>query len=268
MGKPKAPPLPDPRDTASASTGTNIGTAIANTNLGNVDQVGPTGNLTYDQTGTYVYNDPFTGDSYDIPQYTATTSLTPEQQAIFDANQEAQLGLGQTAASQAEFLRDYLGNIEPFDTSSIESHLGELADQRLAPRFERDRASLEQRLANQGLAPGSAAWNEEMRSFNEGKNDAYNNLALQGRGQAFQELQAARNQPINEITALLSGSQVSAPSFTMNQPSNIPTTDVAGLINENYNQRFSNYQSQSNSRNQLLGGLFGLAAGGLSGGFV
>ncbi|PII38583.1 hypothetical protein T190_18770 [Sinorhizobium meliloti CCBAU 01290] len=41
MGKQKAPSPPDPNKTASAQTATNIGTAIANQTLGNVNQVTP-----------------------------------------------------------------------------------------------------------------------------------------------------------------------------------------------------------------------------------
>jgi hypothetical protein len=78
MGKPDAPAPPDPRQTAQASTSTNVGTAIANTMMGNVTQVGPGGRLDYDQTGTFNWSDPYTGQTYEIPRFTATTSMSPE----------------------------------------------------------------------------------------------------------------------------------------------------------------------------------------------
>ena len=46
MGKKSAPKAPDPRQTAAASTSTNIGTAIANAMLNNPDYVGPDGSTT------------------------------------------------------------------------------------------------------------------------------------------------------------------------------------------------------------------------------
>jgi len=46
--------------------------------------------------------------------------------------------------------------------------------------------------------------------------------------------------------------------------SNIPTTDIAGLINTNFSQQLGNYQQSSQNFNSLMGGLFGLA-GGLGG---
>ncbi len=41
-----APEAPDPKQTASAQTATNIGTAVANNVMGNANQVTPDGNLT------------------------------------------------------------------------------------------------------------------------------------------------------------------------------------------------------------------------------
>lgn len=261
MGKPAPPPPPDPKDTAAAATGTSVGTAIANTELGNVNQVGPTGSLTYSQSGTSTYTDPYTGQTYEIPNYTATTTLTPEQQAIFDSTQAAQSSLGQTAAQQAAYLQEYMAQPADFDTAAVEEYLFGLGTDRLNPQFEQERAAMETRLANQGLTPGSAAWEAEMANFGQRQNDAYNQLALTGRSQALNEMMMQRNQPINEIMALLSGSQIAMPNFAMNQPSTIPTTDTAGLINANYTQTYDQYLAQLQQQQNLLGGLFGFGAG-------
>ena len=56
------------------------------------------------------------------------------------------------------------------------------------------------------------------------------------RNAALQEQYAPRNQPINEITSLLSGSQVQSPNFINTPGSQIATTDVGGLINQNFQQ--------------------------------
>lgn len=259
MCAPKAPTPPDPRETSAAQTGTNIGTAIANNTMGMVNQNTPDGSLTYDQTGTYNYTDPYTGQSYDLPQYTANTTLSPEQQAIADQNNAAKLNLSSLANERSDFLRDYLPGTEAA-TDQIDSKLYELGAKRLDPRFEQERSALQTRLANQGIGIGSEAYNAEMDRFGQTKNDAYNQLMLQGRGQAASEV----NMPINQITALLSGSQVQNPNVSMMQPQGAATTDVAGLINQNYNQRYQNYANDP--RRGLMGGLFGLGASAISGG--
>jgi hypothetical protein len=265
MGKSSPPPPPDPRQTSAAQTGTSVATALANANLQNVNQITPNGNLTYSQSGTYQFKDPYTGQSYDIPQFTATQTLSPDQQKLYDLNNQTQQNLGQIGVDQSSKIGSLLNT--PFDpataNAAVENKIDALGAARLDPQFARSEDALRTKLANQGIQPGSAAWNAEMTQFQQGKNDAYNQLFLSGNQQAFQQAQATRNQPINEITALMSGSQVSPPNYVNTSQPTIPTTDNAGIINSNYNQQLQNYQIEQQQRNALLGGLFGLGAAGV-----
>ena len=259
MGKPDAPTPPAPQTTAAASTATNVGTAIANANLSNVNQVTPNGSLNYSQSGTYKWTDPYTGQSYDIPQYTATTTLSPDQQNLLDLNNQTKTNLSQIGVDQSAKIGSLLSS--PFSVNqAIEDKIDSLGRARLDPQFAKESDALDVKLRNQGLQPGSAAWNAAMTQFQQGKNDAYNQLYLNGSQQAFSQSLAERNQPINEITALMSGSQVSNPTFQNTNEPTIPTTDVAGIINNNYQQQYQNYQSQMQNYNQIMGGLFGTGA--------
>ena len=94
MGKPSAPEPPNPYATAGAATSTNVATAIANANLNNVNQVTPQGNLDYSNTSNYNFTDPVSGQSYSIPQFTATQTLTPQGQATLNQSQGAQIQSG------------------------------------------------------------------------------------------------------------------------------------------------------------------------------
>lgn len=261
MGKKSsdAPAPPDPRETSKAQTDISVATALANAALGNVNQVGADGStLKYDQTGSYTYRAPYTGVSYDLPALTATQSLSKPAQRIYDTNQKTQQNFADIGNQQSEFLRDYMGEPWQADTSDIESRLFDLGSRTLDPKFANQRADLQTQLSNQGIKLGSAAYDRAMSEMQEGQNSAYNDLALRGRGQAFQELQAQRNQPINEISALMSGSQVSMPNYGVNQQSRIPTTDNAGLINNAYQQSLAAWQQNQANKNGLLGGLFQL----------
>jgi len=87
------------------------------------------------------------------------------------------------------------------------------------------------------------------------------NAQNMSRNQYMNEQYALRNQPINEISSLLSGSQISNPNF-VNTPNNqIPTTDVAGLINNRFSQDMDIYKQESANQNALMGGIFGLMGG-------
>ena len=261
MGKKNndAPEAPDPRETSAAQTGTNVGTAIANTMMGNVNQIGADGSsLTYEQTGEFSFTDPYTKKTYTIPTSTATQKLSEPAQQLYDTNQATQQNLADTSLAQSSFLQDYLGEPWQADTSDIESHLFELGANTLDPKFQKQQSDLQTQLSNQGIKLGSAAYDRAMGELRGTQNDAYNNLALNGRSQAYNELQSQRNQPINEITALLSGSQVSMPNYTTNAPANIATTDNAGLINNAYNQELSAWQQNKANSGSFMGGLFQL----------
>jgi hypothetical protein len=269
MGKPKAPKAPDPKDTSAAATGTSVGTAIANTMMGNVNQVGPDGSLTYGQTGTYDWTDPFTNKTYKLPTFTATTSLSANGQKLYDTNQQTQGNLAEMGRDQSAFLRDYLGQNREIlgPDEAMRSRYEDALMERMRPRQEQDRASMETRLANQGIGLGSRAYSAAERDYSSAVNDArLGAIGAAGDEQArdFSVRSAARSQPINEIMALLSGSQVTVPNFGMNQPSTIPTTDNAGLINANYDQKMGAYNAKMGQWNSTMGGLFGMGAALLS----
>lgn len=265
MGKPSAPTPPDPKQTSAAQTGTSVATALANSSLNNVNQVGPEGSKTYSQSGTYKFTDPYTNQTYDIPNYTQTTSLSPEQQKLYDLNNQTQQNLGNIGVQQSDKIGSLLNT--PFDPATankaVEDKIYALGSARLDPRFARESDALNTQLANQGIQPGSAAWKAQMEQFGQTKNDAYNQLSLNGNQQAFQQAQATRNQPINEVTALMSGSQVSQPNFGATPQTTIPTTDNAGLINQSFNQQQQQYQMQTQQQNAIFGGLMGLGAAGV-----
>ncbi|WP_197486917.1 tail fiber domain-containing protein, partial [Rhizobium bangladeshense] len=74
-----------------------------------------------------------------------------------------------------------------------------------------------------------------------------------------------RNQPLNEISALMSGSQVNQPNYVNSPTTQLPTVDQAGLINENYNQKMGQYNQEVARSNAAMGGLFGLGSALLGG---
>ncbi len=266
MGKssPPAPQPPDPKETSAASTGTNVATSVANAMLGNVNQVTPDGSLNYSQTGNYSWTDPYTSKTYDVPTFTATQTLSPEQERLRQTGLSTQQNLAETARDQSGFLKDYLAQPVKLDNEAAESRLFELGSKRLDPMYAREEESARARLMNSGIREGSAAWNSEMERFGNQKNDAYNSLMLSGRQQAMQELLSERNQPINEITALMSGSQVSQPNFVPTNMPTIPTTDNAGIINQDYQNRLGAYNSQvqqQQAKSAQMGGLFGSVLG-------
>jgi len=263
MCAPKAPKPPDPKDTSAAQTGTSVATSIANTLLQNVNQVGADGStLTYNQTGSNSFTDPYTGKTYSLPTFTATQKLSQPAQAIYDTTQGAQQNMATAAKNLSGNVTGSLSQPWNADTSAIESRLFDLGSKTLDPKFAQQKADLQTQLSNQGIKLGSDAYTRAMTDLSNTQGQSYNDLALRGRGQAFSELQAQRNQPLNELSALLSGSQVSMPNYNPNTPTAIPTTDNAGLINKNYADQLDAWKTNSANMGSLFqnaiqfGGLF------------
>src|SRR6187399_2814862 len=211
------PAPPNPAQTAAAQTGTNVSTAVANSFLGNMNQITPDGMLRFDPTDTYSWSDPSTGATYNLPRFTSTQLLSPAQQGIHDLGVQSKTNLAGLAANQSGMLRDVYGR--PIDTSggpsagdpnalggfnfsdtygnaddfsSDRARVEEAMYQRLEPQLQRDRGQLEARLADQGIKIGSPAYQAAMDQFGRQLTDT--RLGITEKGLA--EQQAGFNQAL------------------------------------------------------------------------
>jgi hypothetical protein len=250
------PPAPDPVATANAQTASNKATSTTQQELNSTNQVTPQGNLTYAQSGTFADG---------TPQFTATTTLSPEQQKLYDQQTATQGKIGNIASNQADSIGNLLSTPVDLSNDAMQKSLFDLGSKRLDPQFARDWDSQETTLMNRGIMPGSDQYTQAQDAFNRSKNDAYDQLALTGQGQAAQLALQARNQPINEITALMSGGQVSMPNFGSTPQSSVANTDVAGITQQGYQNSLLPWQTQTNYNNAMMGGLFGLGGAALGG---
>ncbi len=253
------PPAPDPAAQIAAQGKSNRETAIAQAQLNQVNQLTPYGSLTYEQIGT---------QEDGTPKFQATTALSEAQQGLLGQQEQFgglvnQLGIGQT-----ERLAGHLD--APVDLSNEATEAAIL--ERYKPRFEEREAEgrdrLETLLIGKGLRPGSEAYDREVRNFSRSTGDSYNQLLLDARRQAVQEALTARNQPINEITALMSGGQVSQPGFQSTPQTGIEGVDVAGINQQDFRNQMGLYNQKQSQRNAMMGGLAGLGGAALQGGWM
>jgi hypothetical protein len=248
---------PDPKVTAEAQTGMNRDTALTQQLVNQTDQVGPEGSLTYSQNGSnsFVGAD---GRPVVVPKFTATTSLSPTGQVIHDTGQQTQVNLANIGRDQSAKIGSILGTNVNLNNDAIEGRLMDLATKRLDPRFAREDEALRTRLTNSGIMPGSEAWKTETGQLGQTKNDAINQLLLAGRGQSIDEILTERNQPIKEIAALMSGSQIQQPTFRATPTAQVGGVDYMGAVNNNFAQQVQQQGIQQSATNAMLGGLFGL----------
>lgn len=265
MGK-SAPQPTSPRAQSAATTGTNVATSVANAYLQNMNEVTPDGTKTFDQSGTYSWTDPYTKQTYNIPRFTVTQTLSDQQQAIKGQNDAASLNLATLGNNLSGTLGQQLTGNFKLGNEAVEGRLFDLGRQRLDPMFAQRDEDLRTRLANQGIKVGTAAYDREMANLGQQQNDAYNQLLLSGRGMASQELLTEDNQRINQISALLNGGQVSQPNFmTGAQVNGIPITDNGSIIANSDAARMNAWQQQQAATGSMIGGIGGLFAAPMGG---
>lgn len=254
MSQPKAP---DPVATAAAQSGTNRDTAVAGQLLNMTNQVGPDGTLTYNQTGTNSYVDSLTGKTVTLPSYTATTSLSAGQQAIKDQTDAASLNLGKLANQQSAAIGAQLSKPFSFSNNDASQFAYDLASPRILQQQKTNEATLRSQLVASGIRPGTAQWDSEMNRLTQGNSDQLNQLTLQGQNQAYNQALTTYNEPLNSISALMSGSQVASPTtgFASTPSTQVAGTDYSGLVNQQYQSKVQS----ANATNGALGGLFGTA---------
>lgn len=262
---PSPPPAPNPGSVIQQQSAANTGTAIAQARLNNTNQVTPYGNLTYNETGGgYDSNNTW------VPQFTATTSLSPEQQHLFDTQQKISQGTSDLANSYVGRIQQATAQPFNFDANGFRQQQLQSIQSRAAPQQQQDQRALIQRLADQGVNINDPAYATAMRQYQGGINDFRLGADLQAGTEANSELQrqlAIRNQPINEVTALLgTGPGVQQPQFSNTPQTQIAPTDVGGIYNSAYQGGLQQYGMQQSANNATTGGLFGLGGAALMGG--
>jgi hypothetical protein len=138
--------------------------------------------------------------------------------------------------------------------------------QRLAPQLEQSRESTQAQLANQGIAPGTKAYENAMRQQSMRENDLLLGATTQGFGTGLQANQQAYNQamtnynmPLNTLSALRSGSQVQNPTFVNSaQQATTSGADILGASQMGYNAQMGDFNAKQAAQQNLNSGLMGL----------
>lgn len=284
-----APATPDYTGAAQATAAGNLDAARAASAANRINQYTPYGSLEYKQSGT---------DQYGNPTWSATTNLSPTGQALLDQQNKASLGLGSAINAQlgqvqqtmgqgfnpnipqTKFNTDYAGGLQGWDKAS------NLLMQRLQPQMDIQQKTLDAKLANQGVVPGTEAYNRAKMSLGMQQNDLLNqaqlsglqagntlfnqglagaNFANQAQQQGFNQALTQYNLPLNTLSALRTGAQVQNPTF-VNTPQQATTAgaDLLGATQMTGNYNLGTYNAQQAANSGMLGGLMGL--GGTLGG--
>jgi len=272
MGKdaPSPPPAPDYAGAAVAQGSANLEAARATARLSNPNMYTPYGNQLVSYEG-------------DVP--TVTQTLTPTAQKTLESQQNVGLSLANLAQKGTGIASNVLDKPFSFGGPAVQTSLDtsqiakmpvnagmtgqEAIMARLEPSLAKQRVSTETNLINQGLRPGTEAYNNAIQLLGQQENDARTQAVTQGlnldiganaqgfnqalqsgqfgntaQQQALAEAIQQRQMPLNEINALTSSSQIQNPQFGAYSGANVAAAPIfqgaqaQGAYDQNtYNQQ-------------------------------
>lgn len=295
------PKVPSAQETAAAQTGANFTSAFANSVLGNANEYTPYGNVTYNVGGYETVRDPSSGQTYQVPRYNRTTTLSAAQQGLLNLQNQAATNLGELAVQQSAMLKPLLE--KPLNTEGLQDWTAMPTWDENA--FSKDRGRVEEALmerwknvnnpqfaqreatlASRGLGPGAEGYANVADEMNRARTDATYQATLAGgqeqsrllaeqrataelnnalRQAQFGERQTLQSFPVNLITALMSGSQVNVPQAAAYRSSPIATTPIGEYIYDEYGAKAQQAANTNTGIFNLAGSLIGLPFGGGSG---
>jgi hypothetical protein len=271
FGEPDVPATPDYAGAAKETAAGNLDAARAAVASNRVNQITPYGSLNYAVTGQ---------DPYGNPTWTATSKLSPDQQALYDYDIASSKGLGALQSKGLTYVSNMLD--QPFNTRNLPQtgiNPGEDMTQsimrRLQPTLAMEQKQFDTQMANQGIPLGSEAYENARRMFDQRQNDKLVSSVIQGtqtglqaRGQGFSEQAYQRNEPINTLNAVRSGSQVTNPnSFFVSAPQQATTAgaDYLGAAGMTGNANIAAANATNAQRNAMISGLFNIGAAAAGG---
>lgn len=252
MDTPQPAPAPDPAVTAATQAKANKETAVAQYGLNATNQNTPGGKLEYKQIGKWEDG---------TPRFEATTALSAPEQGIFDTGQHTRQNLADIGQSQSAKVGSLLNTPFNFDAEAGKK-MSDIQRTFLDPEWNAREQNLEAKNIAKGIRPGSEAYTRSNSDFSDQRTRAYDRSYLDSYGTAQQAALTERNQPLNEITALMSGSQVSQPNFQKTPSPGIAPTDVIGAQQQALNQENVGYNAKVTQNQALMNGLFGLGGAG------
>lgn len=275
-GSSAPPPAPSPYVVAGAQSAANIDAARETAALNRLNEITPYGSVSYQSSGNAA------------APYSRVISLNPAEQRLLDTQRGTEQKLADTTTQVIDRVAPDLAT--PFSLEGLPNAPIANADERqrieaalmerMRPSLDQQRNQLQTRLSNMGFDVNSEGYRNALDEANRTENDA--RLAVIGQGgnemsrlfgleqsarqQALQEAVLQRNQPLNEIAALLGTGQVTSPQFGAVPQVGVAPADLTGGFAQQYQGQLSAYNQNQANRQATTSGLFGLGASALGAG--
>jgi hypothetical protein len=225
-------------------------------------------------------NDPRFWKDAPSDQWTSEIVLDPKVKALVDASLDTSLGLQGSIKNALGRVDTMMGQPLDFSADSlsadrqrVEDSLYDSYKRRLDPQFADRENQLRSDLINRGFMEGTEAYDRELARLGRDRTDAYGQATRDSvlAGGSEQDRQIAnqlrgRNQLINELASLRTGSQAPMPQFSSGMAgASVAPGNFAGAQQQQYQGQLAGYNAGVASDNALMGGLFSLGGAALGG---
>lgn len=248
MGSSSPPKPTPPGQTAQIQQGYNTSAGLQTQSGSMVDQFNPYGGLNYTQTGV---------DQYGNPAYAASTSFSAPQQALYNSL----TGTQQQAGSLAQSLmgqnyggpNSVLGNADSLTNQLTSQYLSAQQPQQINQLSWMDNS-----LRNQGIFPGTPAYDNAMRPLVQGQNLADLQAGAQFQPAAYQEAVSQYKLPLQTAEQLaMFGSPTGPNQSFVNAPGlNIQPANYQGAVASADSVAAQDYAAQAQQQAAMLGSIF------------
>ena len=130
---------------------------------------------------------------------------------------------------------------------------------RLQPQMAQSAESNKAALANQGIVPGTQAYDNAMRTFQQGQNDLLTSAQIQGMNTGLQA-QALQGTQAGQIKSLTTPNLINAP-----QQAAVAGPDYTGALATQTNANIAAQNASLGQQTNQTAGLYGLGSAGILG---
>lgn len=235
------PDSPDPLATSVQQLSFNQQAAADQNKNNSYNQSTPYGSLSY------------TADPNSPSGYSINTSLSPAQQAILNNLQSFQTTQGNTANNLAQNVSGMYSQGPNIDPSSTTKQLQSWQQQYVQPLFNQQQSNLNAQLQNQGLTPGSEAFNNAQNLLARNQGDVTNQFFAQDEPLAFNQAVQQYQLPLQTLQGLFGETQPTAPTFQGTPSAQVAPPNYAGAAQSNFSNKQGQFQNTVSDLGQLAG---------------
>lgn len=248
------PQAPDPTQTANAQTQFNLQAAKDQNKTNSYNQSSAYGSFNY------------VPDSSSPSGYRLVQSLSPTEQGLYDTSGITRALAGDTASKLAANTASMYS--QPFNgnNQAVTDKLNQWTSQYVQPIFNQQDSNLEAQLRNQGLTPGSEAYNNAKNLLSRNQGDFTVNYLKQNQQQGFDQALQEYQLPLATMAGLYGIGAPQAPTQYSTPTAGIQPANYQGAVQSNYDAQMKSYEADQANMSKLITGGIGLAAAPFTGG--